>query len=355
MSYLGRYICQCPIVYRPSRSSLSPHPLPERHSSCDLPRSSLPSCCFLIWHTDALGKDGTHLSPPPSAYLQLAPLNHDVPRSHDKQRARAERIASLPEAYRQPLTAQDRDILARPVAAIVAGVQTASLDPSDVLAAYAKRALQAHAQTNCLTEILSWGRDANRAGPLAGVPVSLKDTLAVKGYDSTIGYSAMAGKPMAYDGAFVKLLRDAGAVPFVKTNVPTTMLSFESTNDVFGRTENPHKKGYSPGGSSGGESALLALGGSRIGVGTDVAGSVRVPSHYSGVYAIKSSMHRFIKTGGVSSMPGQEGVPATCNPMAKTLEDLETFWRAVFQMKPWEYDHSVSILYFLYCRVYIGS
>ena len=120
------------------------------------------------------------------------------------------------------------------------------------------------------------------------------------------------------------------------------MLSFEAANDVFGTTENPHKKGYSAGGSSGGESALLAFGGSRIGVGTDVAGSVRVPSHYSGVFAIKSSMHRFFKTGNATTIPGQEGVPATCCPMAKTLEDLETFWRAVFQMKPWEYDHSVS-------------
>lgn len=270
-------------------------------------------------------------------------------RSNDKQRERAERIASLPEVYHQPLTPQDKDILSRPISAIVSGVQTASLNPSDVLTAYAKRALQAHTQTNCLTEIMiepaqKWARGTMRSGPLAGVPVSLKDMLAVKGYDSSMGYSAMTGKPMSYDGALVRLLRHAGAIPFVKTNVPLTMLSFEAANDVFGTTENPHKKGYSPGGSSGGESALLALGGSGIGVGTDVAGSVRAPSHYSGVFAIKASMHRFIKTGSVTSMPGQEGVPATHSPMAKTLEDLETFWRAVFQMKPWEYDHSVSIL-----------
>ncbi|KIJ04986.1 hypothetical protein PAXINDRAFT_183014, partial [Paxillus involutus ATCC 200175] len=264
----------------------------------------------------------------------------------NKQRERAERIASLPEIYHEPLTPQDKQILSQPISSIIASVQTSSLHPSDVLTAYAKRALQAHAQTNCLTEIMiapaeRWARGAKRSGPLAGVPVSLKDMLAVKGYDSCTGYSALCGKPLNYDGAFVRLLRDAGAVPYVKTNTPTTMLSFEATNDVFGVTENPHKKGYSPGGSSGGESALLALGGSRIGVGTDVAGSVRAPSHYSGTYAIKSSMHRFLKTGSMSSMPGQEGIPATHNPMAETLEDLETFWRAVFQMKPWEYDASV--------------
>ena len=307
------------------------------------------TCCFPIWHIDALGK----IYPPLSPYLG------STTRSNDKQHERAQRIASLPEVYHQPLTPQDKDILSSPVSTIVARVQTASLHPSDILTAYTKRALQAHAQTNCLTEIMiepaeRWARGANRSGPLAGVPVSLKDMLAVQGYDSCMGYSAMTGKPMSYDGAFVRLLRRAGAIPFVKTNVPTTMLSFEASNDVFGRTENPHKKGYSPGGSSGGESALLALGGSRIGVGTDVAGSVRAPSHYSGVYAIKASMHRFIKTGSATSIPGQEGVPATHSPMAKTLEDLETFWRAVFQMKPWEYDHSVSILHYLFSVGYIS-
>jgi Asp-tRNA(Asn)/Glu-tRNA(Gln) amidotransferase A subunit family amidase len=140
----------------------------------------------------------------------------------------------------------------------------------------------------------------------------------------------------------VRLLRDAGAIPFVKTNIPVTLLSFESTNDVYGRTSNPHKVTHSPGGSSGGEAALLAYGGSRIGIGTDVAGSVRVPAHFSGVYSIKASTGRFPKVGNVTSMPGQEGVPAVYSPMSRTLEDLEYFWKAVVSMEPWKYDHSVS-------------
>jgi len=98
--------------------------------------------------------------------------------------------------------------------------------------------------------------------------VSLKDTVNVKGYDSCIGYSAWTRKPAAQDSGLIRCLRDAGAIPFVKTNVPTSLLSFESYNDVWGRTTNPHNKGYSPGGSTGGESALLAFGGSIIGVGS---------------------------------------------------------------------------------------
>ncbi|KAG1733426.1 amidase signature enzyme [Suillus lakei] len=264
----------------------------------------------------------------------------------DKQRERAERITSLKPVYHEPLTSQDKEILSRSVSSLVAAVQTSSLSPSDILVAYSKKALQAHAQTNCLTEVMiasaeNWASTANRSGPLAGVPVSLKDLVSVKGWDSSMGYSALVGKPMAADGALVRLLRDAGAVPYVKTNVPMTMLSLESTNDVFGSTENPHKKGYTPGGSSAGEAVLLALGASRLGIGTDGAGSVRAPAHFSGVYSIKSSMYRFMKQGSASSVPGQEGVPATHNPMTRTLEDLETFWRAVFQMKPWNYDYSV--------------
>lgn len=99
------------------------------------------------------------------------------------------------------------------------------------------------------------------------IVVSVKDTVNVKGYDSCIGYSAWTKKPAVQDSGLIRCLKDAGAIPFVKTNVPTSLLSFESYNDVWGRTTNPHNKDYSPGGSTGGESALLAAGGSIIGVG----------------------------------------------------------------------------------------
>lgn len=166
-------------------------------------------------------------------------------------------------------------------------------------------------------------------------------TVGLKGWDGCIGYSAWVGKPAESDSALIRLLRDAGAVPFVKTNIPITLLSFESASDVFGRTTNPHKKTHSPGGSTGGEAALLAYGGSRIGIGTDVAGSVRVPAHYSGIYTIKASTGRFMKTGSSTSMPGQDGVPPVYSPMARTLEDLDYFWKAIMSMEPWKYDHTV--------------
>ena len=127
----------------------------------------------------------------------------------------------------------------------------------------------------------------------------------------------------------------------MKTALPITLLSFESTNDVWGRCTNPHNPRYSPGGSTGGEGALLAYGGGRIGIGSDVAGSVRAPAHFSGVYAVRCSTGRWPKTGINTSMPGQEGIPSVYSPMARTLDDLVYFTKSMIQMRPWKYDHSV--------------
>lgn len=195
-------------------------------------------------------------------------------------------------------------------------------------------------------EAESWakGEGVNLKGPLAGVPVSLKDSIAVGGFDVSVGYSYHTGKPYEEDGSLVKILKAAGAIPYVKTNVPTTLLSFESSNDVWGRSLNPHNVNYSPGGSTGGESALLAYGGSRIGIGSDVAGSVRVPAHFSGCHSLRCSTGRWPKKGMNTSMPGQEGVPSVFSPMARTLEDLVYFSRSLIGMKPWKWDHSVHPL-----------
>ncbi|KAF9029126.1 amidase signature enzyme [Hymenopellis radicata] len=254
-------------------------------------------------------------------------------------------IKELPDVFRQSLSSADVQILNLPISVLVSSVQKGERDPSDILVAFSKKSLEAHRATNCLTEIMilsaqTWAKECNRNGPLAGVPVSLKDTVGISGWDSTCGISAWVGKPSKTDSTIVKLLRDAGAVPFVKTNIPITLLSFESASDLFGVAKNPHNTAYTPGGSSGGEAALLAYGGARIGIGSDVAGSVRIPAHYSGVYTIKCSTGRMPKMGSATSIPGQEGVPAVYSPMARTLEDLETFWRAIVSMKPWEYEHT---------------
>ncbi|KAK4183217.1 amidase signature domain-containing protein [Podospora australis] len=271
----------------------------------------------------------------------------------EKQQERASTLASLPGVYHTPLTPQDRSTLDAPIEDLVSAVQKGTTSPLSILRTYGKVAVKAHARTHCLTEILipsaerwlaSTKGDINLSGPLAGIPVSLKDTIVVGGYDTTVGYSSFVGNSTLQDGPMVRLLKDAGAVPFVKTNCPITLLSFESANEVWGRTKNPHNVDYSPGGSTGGESALLAAGGSRVGVGSDVAGSVRVPAHFSGCYSLRCSTGRWPKAGIATSMPGQEGVPSVYSPMARTLNDLRYFTRAVLGMQGWRYDHSVHPL-----------
>ncbi|EDN07951.1 conserved hypothetical protein [Histoplasma mississippiense (nom. inval.)] len=251
-----------------------------------------------------------------------------------KREQRAQRIASLPAAYHSAFTAFDRSVIDKPIEELVQDVHKGIVSPIQILQTYGKVAVKAQEKTNCITELLlpeaeEWAKsEINPKGPLAGIPVSLKDSLQVKGFDISLGYARLANKPYQEDGGVVRLLKDAGAIPYAKTNLPVTLLSFESDNP------------YSPGGSTGGEAALLALGG-RIGIGSDVAGSVRVPAAWSGIYSLRCSTGRWPKAGINTSMAGQEGVPSVFSPMARTLNDLTYFTRAVIGMQPWKYDNSV--------------
>jgi Asp-tRNA(Asn)/Glu-tRNA(Gln) amidotransferase A subunit family amidase len=257
------------------------------------------------------------------------------------------RIEAL-KSFQGPYTAADRQILDKPIEELVQDVRKQLVQPIDILRAYGKAAIKAHAKTNCLTEVMisaaeTWTTDGsiNMKGPLAGIPVSLKDSIVVGGFDTTVGYSCRTLNRGPKDGTLVRLLKDAGAIPYVKTNLPITLLSFESTNDVWGRCTNPHNSKYSPGGSTGGEGALLAAGGGRIGIGSDVAGSVRAPAHFSGIYSLRCSTGRWPKVGVMTSMLGQEGIPSVFSPMARTLGDLKYFSASLISMQPWKYDYSV--------------
>jgi Asp-tRNA(Asn)/Glu-tRNA(Gln) amidotransferase A subunit family amidase len=191
-----------------------------------------------------------------------------------KQTERSQRIRDL-TSYKGAFTTPERQVLSKPIEELVQDVHKQVLQPIDVLRAYGKAAIKAHAKTNCITEVMidaaeKWTTDGsiNFRGPLAGIPISLKDSIVVGGFDTSVGYSVNIGNKGGKDGTMVRILKDAGAIPYVKTNLPVTLLSFESTNDVWGRCTNPHNNKYSPGGSTGGEGALLAAGGGRIGIGS---------------------------------------------------------------------------------------
>jgi amidase len=107
-------------------------------------------------------------------------------------------------------------------------------------------------------------------GLLHGLPISIKDNFNVIGKDSTIGFVSLANDPATKNSPLVNILKDAGAVIYVKTNVPTAMMIAETVNNLFGRTLNPLNRNLTPGGSSGGESALIVMKGSPLGVGSDI-------------------------------------------------------------------------------------
>ncbi|KNZ73254.1 Acetamidase [Termitomyces sp. J132] len=228
------------------------------------------------------------------------------------------------------------------------------------MVAYAKKTVAAHAATNCVTDLMfdealripavaNWPHntdldafDSTRDRSLLGVPVSIKDTIDIAGHDTTIGYSRNTNHPMASSSAVVRLLQDAGALVHVKTTVPTGLLGLETGSEVYGRTSNPYKSTHTTGASTGGGAALIACGGSKIEIGTDVAGSVRLPAHFCGIWSLKGSAGRFPTWGNQSSMEGLEGLQLVSSPMAGSLEDLDEFWKRVITAKPWEYDHTVG-------------
>lgn len=134
------------------------------------------------------------------------------------------------------------------------------------------------------------------------------------------------------------LLESLGAVIHCRTNIPQTLLSDESTNNIFGRTSNPHNLSLTAGGSSGGEAALVALRGSALGFGTDLGGSIRKPASFCGLYSLRPTSRRLPYAGASNVFAGAESLESVVGPMASSLEALELVMRAVVDARPWEFD-----------------
>lgn len=153
-----------------------------------------------------------------------------------------------------------------------------------------------------------------------------------------MGFVSHIGSPAIYEATLAGLLRTAGAVFYVKTNVPTAMMIAESVNNTFGRTVNPLNRKLTSGGSSGGESALIAFRGSPWGVGTDIGGSLRIPAACTGIFTLRPSFGRFPTLGCRSGMPGQEAVQSVNGPLTRTLADLAFYCQTVVGSEPWLAD-----------------
>src|SRR5207302_11176066 len=152
---------------------------------------------------------------------------------------------------------------------------------------------------------------------------SIKDSIEVEGTvcsAGTLGYRNHP--PSTGDATLVARLRAAGAIALARTNLPDLLFAFESDNLIFGRTNNPFDVTRTSGGSSGGEAALIAACGSPFGLGSDAAGSVRLPAHYCGIATIKPTSGRLARTGHVPGAGGWIEMLWQIGPMARRVEDL---------------------------------
>ncbi|KAF9652291.1 amidase signature enzyme [Thelephora ganbajun] len=239
--------------------------------------------------------------------------------------------------------ASEENVLRLPLAQIVDSCTIGEISPSTVRDVFLRQALKAHAATNCIAEFLPNNSATPRekdTRPFLGVPISIKDTCNYEGTDSTLGYSCNVNKPASSHSVIAQMLLDAGATLHVKTTVPTGLLALETDSDLYGYCTNPYNPGFTSGASTGGGAALLAYGGSKIEIGTDFGGSVRMPAHFNGLYSIKASHGRFPETGMVSFCPGLQGIPLVTSPMAQNLDDLIEFCRRFVDLKPWTQCHT---------------
>ncbi|KAF2168675.1 hypothetical protein M409DRAFT_53310 [Zasmidium cellare ATCC 36951] len=240
---------------------------------------------------------------------------------------------------------------------LVGKLARGELTAVEVTTAFCKRAAIAGQLLSCLTETF-YSKALDRAktldehfkqtgktlGPLHGLPISIKDSFDVGGITTTCGFVALLEVGQAKKNApLVDMLLDLGAVLYVKTNVPQTMMTADSENHIYGRALNPLNTALTAGGSSGSESSLVAFKGAPLGVGTDIAGSVRVPALCCGLYGFRSTADRLPLFGQESIRTEfvYRGIPkiqACAGPIAHTMEDLELFMASVIGQQPWNYD-----------------
>ncbi|NXP26511.1 FAAH1 hydrolase, partial [Scytalopus superciliaris] len=282
------------------------------------------------------------------------------------------KMAKAVQQFREQVPSVQTDaILSLPLLELAERLREGSLSPRTVLYTYLEKALEVNQQTNCLRhfipeceEQLQEIQQQKEKGLLYGIPVSIKDHISHKGHLSTCGLVQCLDTLMKEDSVLVKVLKRQGAIPFAITNVPQSLFSYDCSNLIFGQTLNPFNHQKSPGGSSGGEGALIAGGGSILGIGSDIGGSIRLPSSFCGLCGLKPTAERLRWVLGgwtivwhilllnvdICSCP----TPVSCalGPMARDVDSLALCMRALLCEEMFQLDPTVPPIPFnreVYC------
>ncbi len=227
------------------------------------------------------------------------------------------------------------DIIYSSAASIAQSIRDKEISAVEVVRAHLDRIAEVNDKLNavvylCADRALDEAREADAAlargadaGPLHGVPMTLKDSLDTEGVVTTGGTTGRRGFVPERDATVTARLRAAGAILMGKTNTPELTMAGETDNSVYGRTNNPFDLERTPGGSSGGAAAIICAGGSPFDIGSDTGGSVRMPAHFSGIAGIKPNSGRVPRTGHIIEYTMGATDSYTQNgPMARFVEDL---------------------------------
>ncbi len=213
-------------------------------------------------------------------------------------------------------------------------IRTGEVSSEEVVTAYLLRIEKVNPKLNAIVQLIAedaqaQAREADASlarghirGLLHGVPITIKDNIEVAGVICTGGTRGRASYVPKQDATVVARLRAAGAIVLGKTNMPELGLAFETDNLVYERTNNPYDLSRTPGGSSGGEAAIIAAGGSPLGIGNDMGGSIRLPAHFCGIAGIKPTTGRVPLTGTFPWPSNWLDFLWQNGPMARFVEDL---------------------------------
>jgi len=239
---------------------------------------------------------------------------------------------SIPQPQNAPL--KDTELIYASATALAKAIRTKQVSSVEVVQAYVQRIEAINSKLNAVVQLtaetaLAQAREADAAlargeikGSLHGVPFTVKDNIETAGVICTAGTKGRATFVPSHDAPIVSRLRAAGAILLGKTNMPELGLGVETDNLVYGRTNNPYDTERIAGGSSGGEAALIAAGGSPLGLGNDAGGSIRSPAHFCGIAGLKPTSGRVSRTGHVPGFGGHLDALWLSGPMARFVEDL---------------------------------
>ena len=237
------------------------------------------------------------------------------------------------------------DLVAQSLETIARLIREREVSPVEVAEAHLERISELNPALNAIVtlapDVLERAKEAETAvkrgdqlGSLHGVPVTIKDTIETAGLRTTSGSVIRQVYVPENDAPAVARLKAAGAIVLGKTNAAEMAMDYTADNPVFGRTNHPLNPELTPGGSSGGEAVAIATCMSPGGLGSDLAGSVRIPAHFCGICGLKPATGRVPGEGQFPPSSGPYSLGAVIGPMARTVGDLRIMLDALSKDPP---------------------